>query len=60
MSLLTRQGYSNCIYDYLKYNLNYCEKEATHMGRNEFNQDYLDGYLLALIDIKHKLILIGV
>lgn len=59
MSLLKRQGYSDCIYEYLKYNLNHCEEMVIHMSKNEFNPDYLEGYILALIDIKHKFILIG-
>lgn len=59
MLLLSRQGYSDCIYEYLKYNLNHCEEMVIHMSKNEFNPDYLEGYILALIDIKHKFILIG-
>lgn len=50
--LIFRQGYADCITQYLKYNLQYCENMV-----DEMVSEYVQGFALAWADIKHRFIL---
>lgn len=55
--LIYRQGYVDCITQYLKYNLSHCENMVDEMISESFNSDYIKGFAQAWADIKHRFIL---
>lgn len=55
--LILRQGYADCITQYQKYNLSHCENMVDEMRSEGFNPDYVNGFIQAWLDIKHRFIL---
>ena len=55
--LIFRQGYADCITQYLKYNLSHCENMVDEMRSEGFNPDYIKGFVQAWADSKHRFIL---